>query len=353
MLFHPWSALIDERSKIEGKSSRRKSDVQKFREELDNIRQHRFKKESVRTLRLMRFSVEMDWVRAGRPYYNVHPQMALKLAKANLDNIPARYIEIPNNFNAVHIRFSDDIPTVMMGTGGDGAQLAIGAKKSNSPTGARSALFGRYNFDDDPLMNLVPEEKGKDVYVLVIDEGARCMAEGIQRALCNTFYFHISPDQTIPEAINATIEECGDSWEGAHLSFMRERLENLFRIIITIGFLADSPDIVIPEVLSADKNKFDKAMEDMDAEAMERIIAKSRRRGKKGWNVGTSEMFVGERPAKPSSRGTGTGKELKWSHIRGGHPHAVRYGQGKTKVKIKWFRPSRVREDLPFKPEDV
>ena len=44
----------------------------------------------------------------------------------------------------------------------------------------------------------------------------------------------------------------------------------------------------------------------------------------------------------------GEGRERTHAHIRSGHFHAVRCGEGRKNVKVKWFRPTVVRPDLPF-----
>jgi hypothetical protein len=97
--------------------------------------------------------------------------------------------------------------------------------------------------------------------------------------------------------------------------------------------------------LSKDRSSFDGGSE----EQRQTIIERAKRRGKNGYNVGCDLMFLGERPKGESRSGEATGRELQYAHIRGGHPHAVRYGEGKKLVKIKWFAPTTVRDDLPFK----
>lgn len=352
MQFHNWSSMIDEMCKI-NREARKWSLAQKFKEEMNNLVAYPFKNPNTRNKRMMRLCLEYDWIRSGRPYYNVHPQMCTKLARTNLDKIPARYIEIPENFPAILVRFTDAMPIRVV----DGHQPHVVLNTLDfklSPVGFRCALFGKYNFDQEPILKkLLPDQLAIDQYLLVVDEGARCMMDGQQRALLNSILLGVRPEQTIPEAFSHSIKEYGEkSMDGLLMTAMRERLENLFRVIVSIGFLADAPEgILVPDILNKDKRKWEDAKRTGNATAMTQIENRSKRRGKIGWNVGTSEMFVGEgRPMSP--RGTaGTGQELQYSHIRGGHPHAVRYGKNKAKVKIKWFRPTRVREDLPFREE--
>lgn len=352
MEFHNWSSLIDEMCKI-NRDARKWSLVDKFHHEMENLIKYPFKNSSTRAKRMMRLCLEYDWIRSGRPYYNVHPKMCVQLARTNLDKIPARYIEIPENFPAILVRFTDAIPIRVMDGHQPGHVVLEASDLKLSPVGFRCALFGKYNFDHESMLReLLSDQVGTDQYLLVVDEGVRCMMDGQQRALLNSILLGIRPEQTIPQAFSSSIEEYGEkSMDGFLMMSMRKRLENLFRVIVTIGFLADAPEgILVPDILNKDKNKWEDAKRIGDTTAMTQIEGRGRRRGKFGWNVGTSEMFVGER-LRTSARGTGIGQELEYSHIRGGHPHAVRYGKNKAKVKIKWFRSMRVREDLPFKEE--
>jgi hypothetical protein len=59
-------------------------------------------------------------------------------------------------------------------------------------------------------------------------------------------------------------------------------------------------------------------------------------------------MFLGEVPAWSSGSCAERRREHSHAHIRAGHFHAVRYGQGRRSVKVKWFRPTVVRPDLGF-----
>jgi hypothetical protein len=358
MQFPPWQTLIDEASRCHDKQWRRQPLHQQYADEFKTICTYPFRDETTRLNRIIRMAIETQWHRDGRPYYNIHPQMAKKLVKTNLDRIPARYIEIPNEFKCVHVRFAENIPLRMMAN--VGFNVALSPEIQNSLLGCRSVLFGRFSFDDEPMAKeLLPQIIGEEQFVMIVDEGARTEVPGndgkpVQRMLCNLFHFGIRPEETIPAAIDRTIEESKDAVRILSLLHMRERLTNLFRVLITTGFLANCPEdmVVLPEILSKDTSKYEEAVAKQDRDAMDRIVARSQRRGKKGWNVGTDEMFLPHSPAPKSSSSTPTGKELQWSHLRSGHPHAVRYGHKKSKVKIKWFRGTRVREDLPFKPEE-
>lgn len=356
MQFHNWQTLTDEAGQIHGKEWKKMSIPRQVHDELQALLDFPFKNEATRTRRVVRLGVETGWMMAGRPYYNIHPMMAAKLGKTNLDKIPARFIEIPGGFSAINIRFSDDIPIRIL-PANQPFHLGVGSPTKTAPVGFRSVLFGKFNFDQDELLRqFAPDMIGQDQYVLAVDEGCRCIPEAqrpVQRMLCNTIIFGVKPDETVPQAIERATNEVAGSVEEMMLVALRERLENLFRIIITTGFLADCPEdmLVVPDVLADDRWKYWDALQKGLTDDAKRIAARAKRRGKFGWNVGTNEMFVGQRPLPNTKTNGDSGRELSYSHIREGHPHAVRFGPGKTLVKIKWFRPTRVRPDLPFKAE--
>jgi hypothetical protein len=151
---------------------------------------------------------------------------------------------------------------------------------------------------------------------------------------------------------NRTLDQEFATFEGAAPDTIapgtrrREVLENCLRLIATVGLIANNPEenLLQYDVLSKDRAAFAKA----DDERREQLIDRARRRGKFGWNVGTNELFVGEVPKWSGYKEGGSGRERTHAHIRSGHLHAVRCGPGRRNAKIKWFRRTVVRPDLPF-----
>ena len=343
MQFNDWQSLFDE----EVKFSPEEKDWtlhKRYDKESQRILAFPFKIPRVRSNRLLRLGSEYAWHQEGKPYYKVHPAIVGQLARINLDKIPARFIEIPNEYISVLIRFTDQIPTRYV----EGGTLSFeSVDRDNSPVGYRSVLFTK-----------VKELLGKDTmqFIMHLDDGARMKQGDIECAACNTLHFSVVGDETIPECITRNIDEMirlEDFMANVVIS-MRDRLEQLFRIIISIGFLANNPDngVIIPDVLNRDVDAYHKAIAANDLERQKTILERAKRNHKLGWNVGTNEMFVPVSPlARSREHPEGTGRELSWSHIRGGHWHPVRFGHGKEKIMLKWFRSIRVRDDLPFKPE--
>ena len=279
---------------------------------------------------LHRLETEHLWIKSGRPYYNVHPKLVPNLCRTNLDIIPSHLLEVPGQFAAVNVRF---------------------AEEHGELGGIRNVLFARNQnkytlFTESPFREKVTVD-GRTAQV----------------TKCITMEWSAREGETIPESFYRMLNDLerrqasGDheiSLEFLEVLLANDRLLNCLRLLATIGFLANSNDELLQrEVLNHDRKAFEQAVASGNVRRQERIATRAQRRGKVGWNVGTNEMFVGEQPPNPSSRDGDGSRTHQWAHIRSGHPHAVRFGPGRTQVKIKWFRPTVVRPDLPFKPGDT
>jgi hypothetical protein len=337
MEYHHYQTMLDEFVK-EDKSRRKLHLMKLFEQEMENLKLYSFREETTRTKRILRLSCEYGWQTEGRPYYNIHPQMVRALMKTNLDSIPAKMIEIPD-FRGLCFRFAEPVPTRVVDN--TGFHAVADETLTDLPICARSVLFSKFSSEES------------DSFIVSIDEGFRVEGKGCTRMLANVYVLEVKNEETIPEALSRLIGD-SESTQSLMMRLQREQLENLFRVIIATGFLANTPEdnLVTQDILSKDLPKYTAAIRDNDVNAIKVIEDRARRRKGLGWNVGTSEMVLGEVGRLSGSRGgTGDGNELSYSHLRGGHPHVVRYGPGKTKAKIKWFRPTRVRPDLPFKDE--
>lgn len=379
MEYYNWQTMFDEHRWIYGsdkKHTRNLTDEDIFRVEIGNILTTPFKDETNRIKRLTRLVLERVWIRHGRPYYNVHPQMVRSLCKTNLEKIPVEFIEVPANLEAVCFRFAENVPTTYVNNSGFDVSYFNSDHFKACPIYARSVLFTKLAAKDtdrellldtvgkmrrsgvlkNSLEKITEEFSGldSDSLVLFIDEGFRLKQQNVERLMCNLVHIRGLPGETVAQAIQNAVASVPEKEKILYES-MGDRLPNLLRVLVSSGFMANSPEdgLVIPDVLSADRAAYAQAVRRGDQNSAKTIVERAQRRGKIGYNVGTNEMFAGESEYNPAdSHDDSTGRELGFSHIRGGHPHAVRYGEGKSKIKIKWFRPTRVRPDLPFKTED-
>jgi len=319
----PWTTLLDEHRRL-FPTDRKLSLQERMAAVGDRIRNDRFADLETKRRDLTRLEAEGSWVKAGKPYYNVHPQLVPKICRTNLDAIPASFIEVPNLFPAVNLRFAD-------------RHQEIG--------NAAGVLFSRSD----------------DGFALVADTGRCYSVDGCRLGVCVTFQLQFHDEETIPQAYARILKDVegkaqmGADEDGPLRHFLVEGLQgwylNIFRLMATVGFLANCEDDLLQcDVLSRDRRAYAEALANDDVPQQDRIVQRAIRRGKHGWNIGTNEMFAGEYPPQPQQPGDKTKAEHKWAHIRSGHPHAVRYGPGRKYVKIKWFRPTVVRPDLKFKP---
>lgn len=322
MDFKCWTVFMDEIARV-FPDDRKLPLEERVATTRDRIRYDWFAHPEQKRKDQFRVTAEHAWLKSRKPFYNVHPQLVPQLCQTNLDKIPASFIEIPGHFGAVNLRF---------------------AAPHSELNGAFGALFAK---DDDG-------------FILVADTGHRNRVDDLKWTICVTLPLRFHGEETIPEAYERIVKDLEQKRkvsadpEAPLTHFLAENLRdwylNMFRLVATVGFLANCDDEILQrDVLSRDRRAFAEALANDDVEQGDRIAQRAVRRGKIGWNAGTNEMFAGEYPAAKSQGAGGQGGEHKWAHIRSGHPHAVRYGPGRTKVKIKWFRPTVVRPDLPFK----
>ena len=286
---------------------------------------------------VLRMGEEYLWLLAGRPYYNIHPKLVGHLCTCKLDKLPASYLEVPGGFDTVLLRFADPSPELRV----EGDEYV------------RCILMARslYGIPSERLADLFEHEKPpkqldllSDKLVLRIDLGDRGQCDGLSYIREWVVGLRLLPDRTLDEEFAAFENTAPEAI--APGTRRREVLENCLRLIATVGLIANSPEenLLEYDVLAKDRAAFATANE----ERRQRITERSRRRGKYGWNVGTNELFLGEVPRWSASPSDGSGREHSHAHIRSGHLHAVRCGPEKKNVKIKWFRPTVVRPDLPF-----
>lgn len=230
---------------------------------------------------------EMLYINKGRPYYNFHDSMLAPAQRIKLDKIPVSLVDVPRHFKSVNIRFKTTVMeyTSVLASKVDNAVLLYARTQSND------VLFCQIDTDSDQSI---------EAYIA-----------------------------SLPKTY------CAD-------------MLYLMRYYVVTQFLADCPDenLIEYDILSKDRGEWINAT----PERKKQLIERARQKGKKGWNVGVSSRLLTNAPRLSKEREPGEqGRERTSAHIRTGHLHAVRCGKNKDNVKIMWFRPTVVRDDLPFK----
>ena len=282
-----------------------------------------------------RLLAEKVWTDDGSPYYNVHPNLVSKLCKVDMDKIPSTLLKMPHDLRAVNIRFAEKHSEFVVS---EPQHTDLVARLSNTSGTAPPGSFVHSIL----MVDLHSEQsvKGHNRSVLFI------MDFNVYTPLGQPIYsmFAIAPEEG--RSLQSAIDQAKGKARTASYIAM---IENVMKCCVSIGFLADNPTLCEPDVLSSDRSSY------LTANQQQRqvIVDRAKRKGKNGYNIGTDIMFLGERPLIAGQRRENpTGRELEYAHIRCGHPHLVRYGEGKKLVKVMWYVPTTVRPDKPFKAED-
>jgi len=119
-------------------------------------------------------------------------------------------------------------------------------------------------------------------------------------------------------------------------------------LIAAIGFVADNDEYGLMRfaVLNADAEKYERARRSGSRIEMERLEQKAKRRHKNERIFDTFTLDLGEQPLPEATPSSEPGMTTVRPHVRRGHFRKVRYGEGRSRVKIKWFPPIIVNRDL-------
>ena len=293
----------------------------------------------------LRDEAETYWLRQGAPYYNVHPFLVPKLCKVKLSSVPTHLVEVPGEYKCVNIRLAEQHPELTLQEDVDVGESKWKHNLSAVPAGSwvHSILMLRPTKRMLEIAN-VPIVRPPEQTVLYLFDFNVIASSGVRTwGFAPTFW--LQETDTLEDSLR-----CQEILARTKSPAYTAMLANAMRLAVTIGFMANSNDALIePDILSKDRFAYDQG----DEAKRKTIADRARRRGKFGYNVGNDLLFLGHVPGHTKrSEGQGEGRELEYAHIRGGHPHAVRYGPKHSKVKIMWFRPVTVKPDLPFKPPE-
>lgn len=258
----------------------------------------------------LRLGAESAWIDCGSPYYKIGGHYLEAAARARLD-VPCDMMRLP--FPAMLVRLQEGHGLILHDHGDEvGGEL-----KTILAVETEDGLTIHAVFDsDDP-------EGTTMVFSMRLDEGGS-LEDAIERGTAR-------PHRDIE----------GGYMSGGAAVAMNRIARQCLKVLTTVALLAiGKSELLDPEVLSRDRA----SMKSASDEAKSRIVDRARRRGKTGWTVGETRLPRNSR-ANPAERSGG--RELTRSHLRGGHFHAVRYGRGRTEIKVMWFPPTAVRPDLP------
>lgn len=230
----------------------------------------------------VRLRLEEKWFLNRRPYYNIYPSIIPALTKISLDNLTVDHIRLP-------------LP-----------ELLIRLPDSNHP------LRFWHKDKEYALRTIMVADNFKfhnredNFLVFWLDVGESVMDWNVQmfRLMCK------KPGLSVNNAFNL-LEKHHSKDEG--VIYPDDFIEDCARLVCTICLMSDDPDVVQPEVLSMDEEKYEKTKD-------QKFVEKAKNRGKYGWSVGKNiEIVPHVRSSCPAALyWTGEGKKIPKIRFRKG-----------------------------------
>jgi len=242
--------------------------------------------------------MEAEWAELRMPYYNLWPSIIPALTKLRLD-VDASHFKLP--VSPLLIRFPSTVPHPLRWSC-DGQEWVVQTLLVDDQP-VRMCEKLRHRHPDLPNGSDVPALS----FFVDIDEPV----EG-NEMFRQKLYKHCL---TLPGwSIERSFSEIpGHSSADSGVQYPDHIVQDLARIVCTLCLMADDPQLVVPDVLSKDKQKF---AESRDS----RLVAKAHNRGKVGWNVGADiEVSPHYRNASPAALyWTGQGRKVPRIRFRKG-----------------------------------
>lgn len=226
--------------------------------------------------------LERVWESINRPYYNIFPAIIPMLLNLNLD-IPCSMLKTIS-IQPIEIRLPQDIDV-------PGLVWPEGRVKS--------LLIG---------LQPVPEKVNGDYLItgLVIAYDIGEIGEDGCPVMSFRF-FPLRDDMTVEDAASLL-----PAHESADIGvIIPEAVRSaVIKLCACIALIDNDSDIITPDILNRDKDKWDSASENQRNE----ILNRAKDRGKNGWNIGSTTEYA--------------------PHYRRPHPALVRVGKGRKLTRI-------------------
>lgn len=190
--------------------------------------------------------VEQAWEQARRPYYNVWPSIVPMLTRLNLE-LDSTLIRLP-------------LPAVCVRLPCQQNPLAFDWK--GEPKQIRSVLLGE-------------AREGQSI-VLLIDQGDTKRAGTVDVPVGMYISFERQQGQTVEQSLAALPRLAHTK---GYIDIPEPLLADCVRLCCCLCLLESDPEIISPDVLSKDQDKFDQTGD-------QKFVEKAHRRGKVGWDVG-------------------------------------------------------------------
>jgi hypothetical protein len=236
------------------------------------------------------------WERIERPYYNLYPAIVPMLLGLRLD-IPCSSLK-DISIQPIEVRLPVDLDSSLKNT------------STHSIEGNSTGLVWPEGRIKSLLMGIQPVPESVDSEMLVpglviaFDIGE---VDEHNHPILSFKFFPLREDMTIEEAVNLL---------PPHQSFdvgvpiPQETMTAVVKLCACIALIDSDSDIIAPDILVADKAKWEGASE----AARLALLEKAKRRGKNGWNIGSEIQYA--------------------PHYRRPHPALVHVGKGRMLTRI-------------------
>jgi len=259
------------------------------------------------------FQIERLFVENRRPYYRVYPSIIKALLKVKLDKVPSESFSLPVDVLEIQLPEGDKSFSVVL----DGEVVYC------------RAILAWYTdtITTESINNLKDITMGEfKTLAFYADFGERIGGEDITVPLTEWCQIYLESGKTLQDCVDRTIAKrnpdiCKQS------SMSPETVGSITRFLCGLSILStdEADGIVKPEVLEADKLKYEKTRDP-------KFIEKAKRVGKIGWTIGEESSI-----ASP--------------HIRSAHMALFWTGPGRTIARIRHRRGCVVRrEDITKVP---
>ena len=226
--------------------------------------------------------LEQAWESAERPYYNLYPAIIPMLLNLRLDIPCSTLVNI--SVQPIEVRLPEGLES-------PGLVWPHGRIKS--------VLMGL-----QPVPESVTPENLITGMVIAFDIGE---VDELGHPILAFKFFPLREDMTIEDAAN--LLPADDSFN-IGVAIPQEVMTTVVRLCACIALIDSDSDIIAPDVLNKDKDKWDGAS---DLQRLE-ILRRAKDKGKNGWNVGAEIEYA--------------------PHFRRPHPALVRVGKGRKLTRI-------------------
>jgi hypothetical protein len=238
-----------------------------------------------------RAMLEERWEQMERPYYNLYPAIIPMLLNLRLD-IPCSSLK-DISIQPIEVRLPETLE-------------ALEAPGLVWPEGKiRSLIMGI-----QPVPESVDYAYLTPGLVIAFDIGE---VDEQGHPILSFKFFPLREDMTIEEVVNLLPPH--QSFD-VGVSIPQETVTALVKLCACVALIDRDSDIIAPDILVADKAKWEGASE----AARLALLEKAKRRGKNGWNIGSEIQYT--------------------PHYRRPHPALVRVGKGRMLTRIVMRRGS-------------